>query len=161
MRNWRPYSSIARDGEKTVYCQRGNHGVYYGDAFVSFKPSKLIWCADCKDAFYEVKPTLFDELNSQTEEKKGGEQMSDIKRIVKSRKMVSPEGSVVIVHIKWSNNAAAAEAGRSWYLDIGGKAKTPRKLDGLPTAESVEVPELVRAWANNTLKTLGYSVHKG
>jgi hypothetical protein len=62
MRNWRPYSSIARDGEKTVYCQRGNHSVYYGNAFISFKPSKLIWCEDCKDTYYEVKPTLFDEL---------------------------------------------------------------------------------------------------
>lgn len=96
--------------------------------------------------------------NGQVE---GGElKMSTIKRIVKSRKMISPEGNVVVVHIKWSNSAAAADAGRSWYLDIGGKVKTPRKLDGLPTAESIEVPELVRAWANNTLKTLGYSVHK-
>ena len=62
MRNWKPYSSVARDGEKTVYCQRENHSVYYGNAFISFKPSKLVWCKECKDTYYEVKPTLFDEL---------------------------------------------------------------------------------------------------
>ena len=62
MRNWKPYSSVARDGEKTVYCQKGNHSVYYGNAFISFKPSKLVWCEECKDTYYEVKPTLFDEL---------------------------------------------------------------------------------------------------
>lgn len=61
MRNWKKYSSVARDGEKTVYCEKGNHSVYYGDAFISFKPSKLIWCEDCKNTYYEVKPTLFEE----------------------------------------------------------------------------------------------------
>lgn len=60
MRNWKKYSSVARDGEKTVYCEKGKHSVYYGDAFISFKPSKLIWCEDCKNTYYEVKPTLFD-----------------------------------------------------------------------------------------------------
>jgi hypothetical protein len=65
MRNWKPYSSVARDGEKTVYCKKGNHNVYYGNAFISFKPSKLIWCEDCKNAYYEVKPTLFEELITQ------------------------------------------------------------------------------------------------
>ena len=65
MRNWKKYSSVARDGEKTVYCSKGNHSVYYGDAFISFKPSKLIWCKECKNTYYEVKPTLF---NTDTQE---------------------------------------------------------------------------------------------
>lgn len=68
MRNWKPYSSVARDGEKTVYCEKGNHSVYYGDAFISFKPSKLIWCIDCKNTYYEVKPTLFDEVVKKQQE---------------------------------------------------------------------------------------------
>lgn len=61
MRNWKNYSRFARDGEKTVYCEKGKHSVYYGDAYISFKPSKLIWCIDCKNAYYEVKPTLFEQ----------------------------------------------------------------------------------------------------
>lgn len=60
MRIWKEYSSVARDGEKTVYCSKGKHSVYYGDALISFKPSKLIWCKDCKNTYYEVNPTLFD-----------------------------------------------------------------------------------------------------
>lgn len=67
MRNWKRYSSVARDGEKTVYCEKGKHSVYYGNAFISFKPSKLIWCEDCKNTYYEVKPTLFDDQVIQKE----------------------------------------------------------------------------------------------
>ena len=61
MRNWKPYSSVARDGEKNVRCSKGNHSVYYGNAFISSKPSELIWCRDCINSYYEVKPTLFEE----------------------------------------------------------------------------------------------------
>ena len=66
MRNWKQYSRYARDGEKTVYCQKGKHSVYYGDAVISFKPSKLIWCNECKETYYRVNETLFE--NQFTEE---------------------------------------------------------------------------------------------
>lgn len=68
MRVWKQYSRYARDGEKTVYCQKGKHSVYYGDAVISFKPSKLIWCNECKETYYKVNETLFE--NQITEEVK-------------------------------------------------------------------------------------------
>lgn len=60
MRVWKAYSRYSRDGEKHVWCDRGKHSVYYGDALISFKPSRLVWCHECKKAYYEPKPTLFD-----------------------------------------------------------------------------------------------------
>jgi hypothetical protein len=66
MRNWKQYSRYARDGEKTVYCEKGKHSVYYGDAVISFKPSKLIWCNECKETYYRVNETLFE--NQTTKE---------------------------------------------------------------------------------------------
>ena len=61
MRVWKLYSSYARDGEKTVYCQKGKHSVYYGNAFISFKPSKLIWCNECWNSYYQPQPTVIRE----------------------------------------------------------------------------------------------------
>ena len=117
-----------------------------------------------KKNYINIQPQLRDEFVSDTEDKKGGEEMKEIKRTVKSVEMISSDGKVVMVHLKWSGNPTAAAAGRSWYLDIGGKPVGPRKTEGLPTEfwldSNNDAPQVVRNWANNLLRQLGYATKR-
>lgn len=115
-----------------------------------------------KKKYINSQPQLRDEFVLDTEDKKGGEEVKDVRRIVKTVEMINSSGDVVTVHLKWSSNKVAAASNRSWYLDIGGKPVTPRKTEGLPTEfwldDKGNAPLIVRTWANNLLKYYGYKI---
>lgn len=76
--------------------------------------------------------------------------MSNIKRTIKVRQLIDPEGNVVKATLKWSNDATLAERGASWYLVMGGKTYFPAKAEGITS------DELAKLWAGIFLRGLGY-----
>lgn len=76
--------------------------------------------------------------------------MSTIKRTIKVRELIAPDGQVVKATLKWSNDEYAAKAGRSYYLVLGKKLHFPNKVEGITS------DELAKQWAGIFVRSLGY-----